>query len=87
MAISLVQWVIGFTFPYMFNPDAGNLGGRVGFVFGAMTLVVALGHFIWLPETKDRSPREIDLLFEQNVNVRHFATARTENGPAEDRGD
>lgn len=29
MSISLIQWVIGFTFPYLFNPDAANLGDEL----------------------------------------------------------
>src|SRR5438477_3431658 len=28
-------WIIIFTIPYIINPDAGNLGGRIGYMFFA----------------------------------------------------
>lgn len=78
MSISLIQWVIGFTFPYLFNPDAANLGGRVGFIYGAMTAMVAVGHFFLLPETKDRTAAEIDILFQRGVKPRDFKKHRVD---------
>lgn len=34
------------------NPDAGNLGGRVGFIFLGTGLVAAIGGWFLYPETK-----------------------------------
>jgi hypothetical protein len=34
------------------NPDAGNLGGKVGFIFLATGLIAAVGGFFLYPETK-----------------------------------
>lgn len=34
------------------NPDAGNLGGKVGFIFLGTGLVAAVGGFFLYPETK-----------------------------------
>lgn len=56
----------------MFNPDAGNLGGKVGFVFGATTFIGFLGTFFFLPETINRTTAELDVLYDQGVNPRHF---------------
>ena len=78
MSISLIQWVIGFTFPYLFNPDAANLGGRVGFIYGAMTALVAVLHFFLLPETKDRTAAEIDILFQRGVKPRKFSEEKVD---------
>jgi hypothetical protein len=75
--LCLVQWTVGFTFPYMFNPDQGNLGGKVGFIFGATTFIGFLGVFFWLPETKGRTSLELDELFERKVSARHFCTTKT----------
>ena len=75
MVLCFTQWLIGFVFPYMFNPDAGNLGGKVGFVFGATTFIGWLGVFLFLPETKNRSASDLDELFERKINARHFAKA------------
>lgn len=85
IVLAVVQWLVGFIFPYMFNPDAGNLGGKVGFVFGATTLVGFAGCWLWLPETKNRTAAELDELFERGVNVRHFDKAET--GLARSGGD
>jgi hypothetical protein len=34
------------------NPDAGNLGGKVGFIFLGTGLIAAVGGFFLYPETK-----------------------------------
>jgi SP family general alpha glucoside:H+ symporter-like MFS transporter len=62
--------------PYMFNPDQGNLAGKMGWIFFA-TCVVA-GVIVWLeiPETKDLSFAEIDRRFEMRVSAREFNTWR-----------
>jgi hypothetical protein len=57
----------------MLNPDAGNLSGKVGFVFGAITFVAFIGCFFFVPETKGRTIEEIDHLYDEKVNPRHFA--------------
>lgn len=56
----------------MFNPDAGNLGGKVGFIFGATTFIGFLGCWLWLPETKDRTVAELDQLYQSGVKARNF---------------
>ena len=70
----VVSWAIGFAFPYMFNPDAGNLGGKVAFIFGGTTLFCFIGTWFFVPETKDRSVAEIDKLFQMGVGSRKFAS-------------
>ena len=77
LVLCVIQWTIGFVFPYMFNPDAGNLGGKVGFVFGTTTLIGFVGVYFMLPESKNRTLRELDELFERKVSARHFATTKT----------
>ncbi|KAF2008863.1 general substrate transporter [Aaosphaeria arxii CBS 175.79] len=77
IVLNVVQWVVGFLFPYMFNPDAGNLGGKVGFIFGATTFIGFIGCWLWLPETMNRTAAELDELFERGVNVRNFDKAET----------
>ena len=79
MVLGVVQWTVGFVFPYMFNPDAGNLGGKVGFVFGATTFIGFLGVFFYLPESKDRTAMELDELFERKISARHFASTKVSN--------
>lgn len=44
--------IMQFTVPYMINPDAGHLGGKVGFIFLATGLAAAIGGYFLYPETK-----------------------------------
>ncbi|WVR09712.1 hypothetical protein IAU60_006788 [Kwoniella sp. DSM 27419] len=63
-----------FLASYMLNPTGGNLGGKCGYVWGGtafLTLVVA---YFQLPEYKDRSYREIDIMFNRRVPARKFKT-------------
>ncbi|KAJ4262901.1 hypothetical protein NW762_006514 [Fusarium torreyae] len=84
IVLCTVQWLIGFIFPYMFNPDAGNLGGKVGFVFGATTFIGFVGCWVWLPETKNRTVAELDDLYAAKVKPRHFHKTSLGNGEATD---
>lgn len=60
--------------PYMFNPTEGNLGGLMGWIFFA-TSVIAFGvMWIELPETKDLSFEQIDRRFEHKVVTRGFTS-------------
>jgi hypothetical protein len=63
----------------MFNPDAGNLGGKVGFIFGATTFIGFLGCWFYLPETKDRTANELDELYMAKIKPRHFHKHRLQS--------
>ena len=40
------------TFYLQINPDAGNLGGKVGFIFLGTGIIAAVGGWYLYPETK-----------------------------------
>lgn len=44
--------IMQFTIPYMINRDAGNLGGKTGFIFLATGMITAVVGFFLFPETK-----------------------------------
>ena len=72
---SNIAGLIGGTLQqFMMNPQAWNLKGYTGFVWGS----TALGMFVWsyfrLPETWNRTYHELDLLFAQKVPARKFAS-------------
>lgn len=71
-----VMW--SFVLPYMFNPDKGNLGGKVGFVFGALSFPCIAFLWYYQPETRGRSYEELDEMFTKKVPARHFDTYVTE---------
>ncbi|KAF4626348.1 hypothetical protein G7Y89_g11809 [Cudoniella acicularis] len=64
--------VMTVAIPYMINPDQGNWRGKLGFFFGGLSLI----SFVWcwyrIPETKNRTYEELDLMFERNVKTREF---------------
>lgn len=69
---ALASWVFSFTVPYMFNPDAGNLSAKIGWVFvGLGTIGIVL---VWfeVPETRNKSYAQLDLLFERRTKTRDF---------------
>ncbi|OAA32947.1 general alpha-glucoside permease [Moelleriella libera RCEF 2490] len=59
---------------YFMNPQAWNLKGYTGFVWGG----TCFGMFVWsyfrLPETWNRSYHELDMLFAKRVPARKFAS-------------
>ncbi|KAI6365780.1 hypothetical protein MCOR25_005269 [Pyricularia grisea] len=62
--------VFNFAIPYMVNPDEGNMGGKVGFVFGGLALMGTVGSWVWVPELKGKTFDEIDRLFAAKVPPR-----------------
>lgn len=68
----LFNWLVSFTFPYLFNPDGANLGARIGFLYGSLIFAATAWVFFLLPETSGRSLEEIDTLFRNHVPPRRF---------------
>lgn len=66
------NWMVSFTFPYLFNTDSAGLGARVGFIYGILTLVAVVWVYFFLPETAGLSLEEIHKNFEQHMPARKF---------------
>ena len=64
--------IMQFTIPYMINPDAGNLGGKIGFIFLGTGLIAAFGGWCLYPETKGISFEKMDELYAKGYQPRHF---------------
>ncbi|KAH8654877.1 general substrate transporter [Ilyonectria robusta] len=71
-AYYIVNVVSGVLQSYFINPTAWNLSGYTGFFWGGTSIVVLVWAFFRLPETKDRSYEQLDVLFAQKVPARHF---------------
>jgi MFS transporter, SP family, general alpha glucoside:H+ symporter len=67
-----------FCIPYMFNPDKGNLGAKVGFVFGGLSVLSIVYFFFWQPETAGRSYQELDEMFAKGIPARQFKAYKTD---------
>ncbi|KAK5199007.1 hypothetical protein LTR92_001478 [Exophiala xenobiotica] len=76
-----IMW--SFVLPYLFNPDKANLGGKLGFIFGGLSIPCIVFMWWYMPETAGRSYEELDEMFTKKVSARQFKTYVTE---AENRG-
>jgi SP family general alpha glucoside:H+ symporter-like MFS transporter len=72
--------VMNFTLPYLYNPDAANLGAKTGFLFTVLSTTGAVMTYLIVPELKGRSALEIDHLFEKGVNSRGSSNWRDPHG-------
>lgn len=61
-----------FLASYMLNPTGGNLAGKCGYVWGGTAAVCWVMAFFFLPELKDRSYREVDIMFNRKLPAREF---------------
>ncbi|KAJ4355805.1 uncharacterized protein N0V89_003826 [Didymosphaeria variabile] len=66
----------GIALPYIFNPDAGNLRGKVGFTYVATCVLGVLISWLLVPEMKGRTVAEIDRMFELGLGTRGFRSFR-----------
>lgn len=71
--------LLNFTLPYIFNPDAGNLGAKTGFVYVGTGLIGIGMTFFGIPEMRGRSPLDIDRMFQNGVKTREFKNWRGED--------
>ncbi|KXG51983.1 General substrate transporter [Penicillium griseofulvum] len=60
--------------PYFMNPTAWNASGKTGFFWGGTAFIAFVWAFFRLPEAKDRTYAELDILFVQKVNARKFSS-------------
>ncbi|KAH8655267.1 general substrate transporter, partial [Xylariales sp. PMI_506] len=68
----LCDGAFSIVLPYLYNPDAANLGGKIGLVYAGISGIGTIGSWLWVPEMKERTPAELDELFEMGTSVRKF---------------
>jgi hypothetical protein len=69
---ALSTWVFTFTVAYIYNVDAGDLGIRAGFVYGAGSLVFIVGSYFLVPDLRGFAIEEVDWMYENKVPVWKF---------------
>ena len=69
---SIFGTLLNIVIPLMISPDAANMKGKIGFVFGGTALLSCTWILFRVPETKGRRFRELDTLFEQGISARKF---------------
>lgn len=77
-----IQAVLGIfmtvAIPYLINPDEGNMRGKLGFFFGGLAGLSLVWTWFKVPETKDRTFEELDVMFERRVPTREFGNYLTD---------
>ncbi|KAJ5779140.1 hypothetical protein N7457_006860 [Penicillium paradoxum] len=84
---NILNLVTGIIIPYMLNVDAWDWRGKSGFFWGGLCIACLTWSFFRLPEPRGRSYAELDVLFENKVRTRDFATAKTGLVQEELKGD
>lgn len=74
----LSQVVGNVIYPYMINPTEGNWHGKTGYFFAGTGLLFFLWAFFRLPETKDRTFEELDIIFMGHVKARDFSKCKVD---------
>ena len=72
IAYYIAQIIANVINPYMLNPTAGNWRGKTGFFWGGCSFAFFVWTFFRLPECKDRTYEELDILFARKVRTRDF---------------
>ncbi|KAK5449345.1 hypothetical protein LTS15_008887 [Exophiala xenobiotica] len=62
----------GFTLPYLFNPDKANLGAKVTFIFGGLSVLSIVYLWFCQPESSGMSYEMLDELFINRIPARKF---------------
>ncbi|CZS92793.1 probable alpha-glucoside transport protein [Rhynchosporium agropyri] len=65
--------------PYMMNPTKWNFKGKTAFFWASLATITTVWAWFRLPETKDRTFEELDVLFLRGVPTRKFAKADLED--------
>jgi SP family general alpha glucoside:H+ symporter-like MFS transporter len=74
----IISVISGVLEPYFMNPQAWNLRGYTGFVWGGTALLTTIWAWFRLPETRGRPFGELDILFAKNVPARKFRTTQVD---------
>ncbi|KAK1842858.1 hypothetical protein CCHR01_14501 [Colletotrichum chrysophilum] len=72
------NFIATFTLPYLMNPGYGNLGPKVGFIYGSFSLISVVWAFFYFPELKGRTLDEVDMMFRANVPARKTSSWKSE---------
>ncbi|KAM0327609.1 hypothetical protein ACHAQA_005902 [Verticillium albo-atrum] len=78
IAYYIGQIVCNVINPYMLNPTAGDWKGKTAFFWGGCAFAFFVWTFFRLPETKDKTFAELDILFERRIGAREFAAYKVD---------
>ena len=68
----VLNFVVSFVIPFIFNTDQGNLRAKIGYIWVAVTFITLVAVYFLLPETFKRSPIQLDVMFEHKLTAKSF---------------
>ena len=69
----VVNIISGFLVSYQLNPEAWDWQGKTGFFWAGSAALTALWAYFRLPEPRDRTYEEMDILFAKKISARKFS--------------
>ncbi|UKZ46994.1 hypothetical protein TrVGV298_001205 [Trichoderma virens] len=79
-SVVLARWtyavttiIAGVLTPYQLNPTAWNWGAKTGLFWAGGCLISITFTYFCVPEPKDRTTAELDILFERKISARNFS--------------
>lgn len=79
IAVQYAWYVLwSFTLPYLFNPNEANLGAKISFIYGGISVFCCIYLYFYQPETKARSYEELDEMFAKKIPAADFKDYVTE---------
>lgn len=66
--------MVAFTVPYLLYPPYANLESKLGFIFGSIAAAATLFTYFCVPECKQKSLEQIDIMFREKVPLRKFGS-------------
>ncbi|UZP37784.1 hypothetical protein NXS19_005600 [Fusarium pseudograminearum] len=85
IAYYIAQIICNVINPYMLNPTAGDWRGKTGFFWGGCCFFFFIWTFFRLPETKNKTFEELDILFAHRVKTREFSKYKVDAYAEDDR--
>ncbi|KAH8664736.1 general substrate transporter [Xylariales sp. PMI_506] len=67
-----VSLLIASVSPYLQDEGYGNLGGKIGFIWGAFSVITVVWVYFVVPEMKGFSLEQLDFLYANNTATRKF---------------
>jgi MFS transporter, SP family, general alpha glucoside:H+ symporter len=80
MLTTLIQSniLVSVLLPLMLGPKTWNWGAKTGFFWAGACALLFIWSYFRLPEPKDRINWELDVLFEQRISARKFASTNVD---------
>ncbi|KAF7589888.1 hypothetical protein BBP40_003549 [Aspergillus hancockii] len=57
------NFVVNITIPYLVDTEYASLNSKVGFIFGAVSALVFVCTYFFIPECRGKSLEQVDLMF------------------------